>query len=116
MSRDEGRVDEYPLGARIRFIRKKRKLTQMVLAKRCKITQGALAQIEKSQVTPSLQTLRYIARELKVHIAVLFAGDDVFVLDIKMLRTKYKRSADLTPALKRAVKQVVEYSKTLDEL
>jgi transcriptional regulator with XRE-family HTH domain len=113
MNKTDGLVDQYPLGERIRYFRKKRGLTQSILASRCKITQGALAQIEKSQVLPSLQTLRLISSELKVHIAVLFAGDDVFVLDVKMLSTKYRKKSDLTPALKRALEKVADYAKSI---
>lgn len=114
MSKADGLVDEYPLGERIRYLRKKRELTQVELARKCKITQGALAQIEKSQVMPSLQTLRSISRELKVHIALLFHGDDVFVFDMKMLSSRYKRKSDLTPTLRRALEKVAAYAKSLE--
>jgi transcriptional regulator with XRE-family HTH domain len=114
MGKDDGLVDEYPLGERIRYLRKRRGLTQAVLSNRCNISQGALAQIEKSQFAPSLHTLRQISKELKIHIALLFMGDEVFVLDVKALKQKYKKSSDLTPALKRALKQVADYLKTLE--
>lgn len=106
-------IDEYALGERIRFFRKSRRLTQAVLSKRCKITQGALAQIEKSYVLPSLHTLQDISRELDVEMAVFFAREEVAALNVKKLKQKYKKLSDLTPSLERQLRQVVTYAKSL---
>lgn len=111
--RNTATINEYPLGERIRYFRKKRKLTQAQLALMCRITQGAVVQIEKSQVLPSISTLREISRSLNVQTAILFATDDTVVFDLKRLKADYTKKADLNPTLLRALNKVNEYIKTL---
>lgn len=106
-------INEYPLGERVRYFRKKRNLTQTQLANLCQISQGAVAQIEKSQTLPSLDTLKKIASVLRVQIALFFATDDTIVLDIKRLKTDYPKRSDLNPTLLRALNKINDYIKTL---
>lgn len=87
---------------------------QVQLAKKVGITQGALSQLEKSQMDPSLKLLRDLARELNVHIARLFESDDVFVFEMKQLRKRYRKRSDLTPSLTRAIDLVREYIQSLE--
>lgn len=105
MGKYDGKISEYPLGERIRYMRKERGLTQVEMAKLLKVTQGALSQIEKGQMNLTLQMLLSIAKILRIEPAVLFAQDDVFVFDIKNL-SKYKTFNDLPPSLKRGATKV----------
>jgi transcriptional regulator with XRE-family HTH domain len=114
MSNVEIAIDEYPLGERIRFHRKKRGLTQKHLAIDCKITQGAISLIEAGQSTPSLGHLKIIAATLGTHIARLFAADDVPVLELRILRKRYKSWSSLPPSLRKQLKAVKSYIDSLD--
>ena len=51
-------------GRRIMEIRKKRKMTQIDVATKAKVTQGALSEIERGERAPSLETLVSIANAL----------------------------------------------------
>ena len=51
--------------------RQERGLTQIELAKRTKVTQGYIAQLEAGDKTPSLATLRKLAKALGVRVAEL---------------------------------------------
>lgn len=113
MKPDEVPIDEYPLGERIRFHRKKRTLTQTQLARLCSISQGAISLIEKGQATPSLDTIKLVAKHLDVHVARLFAGDDVPVLELKSLRRKYKSWDSLPSSLRKQLKAVRIYIDSL---
>lgn len=105
MGKFDGKISEYPLGERIRYMRRERGFTQVEMAKSLKITQGALSQIEKGQLNLTLQMLLSISDFLKIEPAVFFAQDDVFVFDIKNL-SKYKKFSDLPPSLKRGATKV----------
>jgi transcriptional regulator with XRE-family HTH domain len=60
------------MGAVIRSLRARRKLTQETLAKRAKVSQGYLAKLEAGQSgNPSLAVVRRLARALKVTVADL---------------------------------------------
>lgn len=84
-------------------------MTQDVLAKKCGISQGFLAQVEKSQTLPSLTVLYTLSKYLDVHVSILFASDEVFVFDIRKLRTKYHTKKSWTPAMRRAFVEVEKY-------
>ncbi len=51
--------------------RQERGLTQIELAKRTKVTQGYIAQLEAGDKTPSLAMLRKLAKALKVPVTEL---------------------------------------------
>ncbi len=51
--------------------RQERGLTQTELAKRTKVTQGYIAQLEAGDKTPSLAMLRKLAKALKVPVTEL---------------------------------------------
>ncbi len=104
---------EYNLGERIKFIRESRKLTQTELAKKCDSDQSTIANIEKGNKDPSLQTLIKIANGLDTHIANLFGTEDVLIFDIHRLRRKYNTADKLTPHLYMALGRVVQYAKDI---
>jgi transcriptional regulator with XRE-family HTH domain len=113
MNAPEFSIDEYPLGERIRYHRKRRRITQAELAKRSHVSQGAISQIEKSQMLPSLVTIYEIARVLEIHVARLFAGEDVPVFELKDLRKRYRTWGALTPPMRRSFKKVEAYLASL---
>lgn len=102
MGKFDGKIADYPLGERIRYLRKDRGLSQVQIANAIGLSQGAVSQIEKGQMNLSLSHLRSISQQLRVHPAVLLADDNVFVFDTKVLG-KYSEFSDLPPALKRGV-------------
>jgi transcriptional regulator with XRE-family HTH domain len=59
------------IGNAIQWMRKQRDLTQVQLAKRCKIAQTSLSQIEKGHKYPSQKTLAKIAKALNTSIAAI---------------------------------------------
>jgi transcriptional regulator with XRE-family HTH domain len=57
------------LGKTVKTLREKRDLSQSMLAERARLTQPYLAQIERGvRTNPSLETLRSIARALRVSV------------------------------------------------
>jgi DNA-binding XRE family transcriptional regulator len=57
------------LGKTVKTLRERRDLSQSMLAKRARLTQPYLAQIERGvRTNPSLETLRSIARALRVSV------------------------------------------------
>jgi transcriptional regulator with XRE-family HTH domain len=102
---------EYSLGERLKFIRESRNLTQNELAHASGLTQSTIANIEKENKDPSIQTLEKIAKCLDIHIATLFSTEDVYVFDLKRLRRKYTKAEKLTPHLYMALGQVIQYAR-----
>ena len=106
-------IDEYKLHERVQYLRQKRKMSQIKLANAAKISQSTIAQIESGRKKPSVETLDAISRALNLHIAVLFAGDDVHVFDMKRLKGKYKTADDLNPTLHRAIGAITRYARDI---
>lgn len=106
-------IDQYSLGSRISYFRDLRKYTQAELAEKSKVSQSTIAQIESDAKDPSIETLRKIANALEVHIAILFAADDVHVFDLKKLKRKYDNVDKLNPTLYFALGKVVAYAKDI---
>lgn len=104
---------EYPIGERIAHLRARLNLTQVDLSKKAGVSQSTIAQIESGKKDPSVSTLKKLAGALDVHIAVLFAGDDVHVFDMKRLREKYKKAEKLHPTLYHAIGMVVQYAREI---
>lgn len=77
------KTPEYSLSERLKFLRESRKLTQGAMAKLAGLSQATIAHIEKGTKDPNVETLNKISRALDIHIATLFATDDVFVFDMK---------------------------------
>ena len=101
---------EYKLGERIKELREKRKLSQEDLAKVTGLSQSTISQVEREEKDPSLSTLQKIAQGLNIHIAVLFASDNVHVFDLPRLKKKYDDVEKLTPYLYTALGKVVRYA------
>ena len=88
-------------------------LSQAALAKKAKVSQPAIAQIETGKTDPSVKTLAKIADALGVDIAVLFARANVHIFDMDRLRKKYDHVDKLTDNLYAALGKVVSYAKEI---
>jgi len=60
------------LGNRIRDIRKKREITQALLAEKTNLSDNFIGLVERGQTAPSLETLEKISKVLKVPLKDLF--------------------------------------------
>lgn len=110
------RISEYSLGERIAYLRKKRDMTQTALAAKAKLSQSTIAHIENGKKDPSMNTVKALAHALGVHIAVLFAEDDVHVFDMVKLQGKYKRVEDLNGTLYRGIGEVIRFARSIGYL
>lgn len=70
---DAGPGVDLELGVRLRSLRTTRSLTLRALARDAGVTESFLSQVERGVTTPSIATLRRIARSLGLSIADLFA-------------------------------------------
>ncbi|RJX17684.1 MAG: XRE family transcriptional regulator [Desulforudis sp.] len=61
-----------PVGAQILAIRRQRKLTQVQLAAKSKVSRNYISEIENGTKTPSIPTLEKIAAALGVSTGTLF--------------------------------------------
>jgi transcriptional regulator with XRE-family HTH domain len=104
---------EYSIGERCRYLRTKRDKSQIEIAKHCEITAAYLSQIENDQRTPTVDILRRLAEALEVSPAVFFVSPEVHVFDMKKLRAKYKKKADLNDTVFRGITEVLEYARKL---
>ncbi len=72
------------LGARLRILRKERRLTQRELATQAGISVNAVSLIERNEISPSVSTLQSLAGALNVKISYFFADDaETSVIHIK---------------------------------
>lgn len=106
-------IEKYDLGERLSYLRDSRKLTQSELSKKAKVSQSTIAQIESGKKDPSVTTLKKLASALDVHMAILFASDDVHVFDMKKMKDKYKSVDKLHPTLYYALGRVIQYAKEI---
>lgn len=60
------------LGARIREIRKERRWSQAELAQKAGMAQTSISEIEREQISPSVDTVERIAAALGISVGVLF--------------------------------------------
>jgi transcriptional regulator with XRE-family HTH domain len=115
-TRRKAKIDEFGLPERIIYLRERRKMTQAQLAKAAGISQSTIAQIESAGKDPSITTLKKLAVALNVHIAVLFAGDEVFVFDMLRLKQKYDHVDKLNETLYYSLGKVIQYAKNIGYL
>jgi len=66
------------LGKKIRDIRKARKMTISQLANATGMTGSMISQVERSRISPSIETLKKIGNVLKIPLSVLFEDMDDF--------------------------------------
>lgn len=71
------------LGAKIKQIRKNKKITQEKLAEMIDVDFGYISKLEVGQNYPSLQTLNKIAAALDVNISEFFTYLNINELDLK---------------------------------
>jgi transcriptional regulator with XRE-family HTH domain len=62
------------LGARVHFLRRRHKLTQMQLSKRSGLDRSFLSDIERGVKAASIVTLHTLAQTFKLTLAELFVG------------------------------------------
>jgi predicted RNase H-like HicB family nuclease/DNA-binding XRE family transcriptional regulator len=60
------------VAVQVRWMREDMHLTQTQLAKKVKVTQQAIAKLERPQGNPSIETLQRLARALGRHVNVTF--------------------------------------------
>jgi transcriptional regulator with XRE-family HTH domain len=65
-------ANKFSLGARLRNLRKERKLTQRELAIQASISVNAVSLIERNEISPSVATLQSLATALKVKMSYFF--------------------------------------------
>ena len=109
----QSRSIEYKLGERIAYLRNRKEWSQATFAAKSNVSQSTIAQIESGRKDPSVTTLIKLAEALEVHPAVLFAGNDVHIFDMRRMKNKYKTVSDLNDTLYRAVGEVVRYAKEI---
>lgn len=68
------------LGDKIRDIRKKRKMTITQLANATGLTASMISQVERSVISPSIETLKKIGNILEIPLSVLFDDTDDYTL------------------------------------
>lgn len=110
-SKNKASISQYSLPERIAYLRKKRDMTQGELAKKSKVSQSTIAQIENGRKDPSMTTVLSLAKALDVHVSILFAEDEVHVFDMKKLKAKYKSVEDLNETLYRSVGEVLRFAR-----
>ena len=106
-------ISKYSLPERLKYMRRARNISQASLAKKAKLAQSTIAQIESGRKDPSINTLKLIAAALDIHIAVLFATEDVHVFDMKRLSNKYESIEALHPTIYIALDKVIRYAKKI---
>ena len=107
---------KYPLNERISYMRKKRDLTQAELAKKSKLSQSTIAQIESGRKDPSVETLQKLADALDIHIAIFFATDNILVFNMDKLKSSYDHVDKLNSTIEQAIGKVVRYAKDIGYL
>jgi len=114
MAKPAPTISNYSLPERLVYLRNERRsLTQSQLAKMSGVSQSTIAQIERGLKDPSISTLKKIAAALDVHVAVLFASDEVHVFDMARLRTRYGNVDDLNPTLYTALGKVLQWARDI---
>ena len=63
------------IGAKIRFLRLARSLTQEELADRCELSKGFISQLERDQTSPSIATLMDILQALGTDLRQFFSEE-----------------------------------------
>lgn len=81
-------ITQEQLGAKIKHIRKAKKITQEKLAEIIDVDFGYISKLEVGQNFPSIQTLNKIADTLGVDISEFFTYKDISELDLKAETTK----------------------------
>lgn len=105
-------ISAYSLAERLKYLRlERRRMSQGELAKLAGISQSTVAQIESGKKDPSISTLKKIADALDVHIAVLFASEQVHVFDMPRLKRKYENVDKLNPTLYMALGKIIAWAK-----
>ena len=111
--KEKFRISQYALPDRLKYLRERRNLTQTDLALKAHVSQSTIAQIESGKKDPSIATVKKIAMALGVHLAVLFASEDVHVFDMKRLKKDYDHVDKLNETLYFALGRVVQYAKEI---
>ncbi len=81
------------LGAKIRYIRKSKKIAQEKLAELADISPRQMVRIEMGQCFPTIENLEKIAKALNVSIQSLFEND--YYDSIENLKEKIQKKLDM---------------------
>lgn len=71
-----GRVEDLTLATELRTLRQKQRMTAREVAQKAGVSPSLVSQIETGKASPSIGTLRKLARALDVPIASLFVAND----------------------------------------
>jgi transcriptional regulator with XRE-family HTH domain len=66
-----------PFGAYVKHLREAHGLTQDVLARRCGLSADTIRRLEHGSFSPSLRTIRKLAKGFELSVMQLFAGFEV---------------------------------------
>ena len=101
------------MGEKIYYLRRRLDLTQTELAKRAKLSQSVIAELESGRHDPTLSTLEKVAAGLEVTLAIFFSSDEVLVFDMKKLEKNYKSVSSLNETISHALLKVTHYAKMI---
>ena len=79
------------VGEKIRWIRKKKQLTQKELGEKCGINQANIRKYESGRQSPKLDTLQRIADGLQVPVEVLIPSDYEFMQNVAGIQAEIDR-------------------------
>ena len=103
------------LGRQIRYIRKRRKMSQAQLAETAGISNNFVGLIERGERFPSLETVDHIAKALKTDLKELFAfsvskGEKEKLISELGYKLRHKKLEDVK-ILSRIAEEVAKYLK-----
>lgn len=79
------------LGARVKTLRSKRRLSQRKLAKLSDLSPATISLIERNEISPSASTLIRLSKALRVHITALFDPDHSHPVDLHHVSVANRR-------------------------
>lgn len=88
----EDDIEYKKLIARIKEIRKEKKMTQMDLSYESGLNKNFISDVERCFVMPSIQNILKICKTLKIHPAILFLDKDKDEYEIELINLKYKNN------------------------
>jgi|WetSurMetagenome_2_1015567.scaffolds.fasta_scaffold762868_1 XRE family transcriptional regulator, regulator of sulfur utilization len=91
----ENRHSNTKIGQRIRFLRKKRKLSVRELAEKSGLSAIAISKIERDQVSPTLKSLEQLSNALELKLIDFFLDD----LDSEVIVNQHQDWLDQTPEM-----------------
>lgn len=103
------------IGEKIKYVRKRKKLTQSALASD-KITRNMISRIENGSANPSLDTLIYIAQRLEVPVSYLVSREEDLLFYEKKEKIKQIYEAFAAKEYAYCIKKIESFSSVDEEL